>query len=169
MKKNLALTGMMGVGKTSIGMYLSKRLFMKFIDIDKIIENELKMTIQKIFLKKGESFFRKYEEKITLQEIKKENAIISLGGGAFMNSTIRKNILLNCKSFWLDLNTKLIEKRIIKSKKRPLLNDKNLKQTLEKIYNDRKDIYATANYRINCDKLNKNLITNKIIKLYANN
>ena len=169
MKKNLALTGMMGAGKTSIGMYLSKRLFMKFIDIDKIIENELKMTIQEIFLKKGESFFRKYEEKITLQEIKKENAIISLGGGAFMNSTIRKTILLNCKSFWLDLDTKLIEKRIIKSKKRPLLNDKNLKQTLEKIYNDRKDIYATANYRINCDKLNKNLITNKIIKLYANN
>ena len=86
-----------------------------------------------------------------------------------MNSTIRKTILLNCKSFWLDLDTKLIEKRIIKSKKRPLLNDKNLKQTLEKIYNDRKDIYATANYRIICDKLNKNLITNKIIKLYANN
>ena len=160
---------MMGVGKTSIGMYLSRRLFMKFIDIDKIIENELKMTIQKIFLEKGESFFRKYEEKITLQEIKKENAIISLGGGAFMNSTIRKDILLNCKSFWLDLDTKLIEKRIIKSKKRPLLNDNNLKQTLEKIYNDRKDIYATANYRIICDRLNKNLITNKIIKLYANN
>ena len=159
----------MGVGKTSIGMYLSRRLFMKFIDIDKIIENELKMTIQKIFLEKGESFFRKYEEKITLQEIKKKNSIISLGGGAFMNSTIRKDILLNCKSFWLDLDTKLIEKRIIKSKKRPLLNDKNLKQTLEKIYNDRKDIYATANYRINCDRLNKNLITNKIIKLYANN
>jgi|TARA_B110000259_G_C13887423_1_gene351498 shikimate kinase len=169
LKKNLALTGMMGVGKTSIGMYLSRRLFMKFIDIDKIIENELKMTIQKIFLEKGESFFRKYEEKITLQEIKKKNSIISLGGGAFMNSTIRKDILLNCKSFWLDLDTKLIEKRIIKSKKRPLLNDKNLKQTLEKIYNDRKDIYATANYRINCDRLNKNLITNKIIKLYANN
>ena len=169
MKKNLALTGMMGVGKTSIGMYLSRRLFMKFIDIDKIIENELKMTIQKIFLEKGESFFRKYEEKITLQEIKKKNSIISLGGGAFMNSTIRKDILLNCKSFWLDLDTKLIEKRIIKSKKRPLLNDKNLKQTLEKIYNDRKDIYATANYRIICDRLNKNLITNKIIKLYANN
>jgi len=169
LKKNLALTGMMGAGKTSIGMYLSKRLFMKFIDIDKIIENELKMTIQEIFLKKGESFFRKYEEKITLQEIKKENAIISLGGGAFMNSTIRKTILLNCKSFWLHLDTKLIEKRIIKSKKRPLLNDNNLKQTLEKIYNDRKDIYATANYRIIGDRLNKNLITNKIIKLYANN
>ena len=169
MKKNLALTGMMGVGKSNIGRNLSKRLSMRFADIDEIIENKLKMSIQKIFQKKGEYFFREIEEKITLDEVKKKNTIISLGGGAFMNDKIRKKILTNSKSFWLDLDTKLIEKRIIKSKKRPLLNDKNLKQTLEKIYNDRKDIDATANYRINCDRLNKNLITNKIIKLYANN
>ena len=169
MKKNLVLTGMMGVGKSSIGMDLSKHLFMRFIDIDRIIENKLKMTIQKIFLRKGESFFRKYEEKITLQEMKKENVVISLGGGAFMSSKIRKSILLNCKSFWLDLDVKLIEKRLINSKKRPLLNDGNLKQSLEKIYNDRKDVYAIADYRINCNQLNKNLITSKIIKLYENN
>ena len=160
---------MMGVGKSSIGIDLSKRLFMRFIDIDRIIENKLKMTIQKIFLKKGESFFRKYEEKITLQEMKKENVVISLGGGAFMSSKIRKSILLNCKSFWLDLDVKLIEKRLINSKKRPLLNDGNLKQSLEKIYNDRKDVYATADYRINCNTLSKNLITKEIIKIYANN
>ena len=169
MKKNLALTGMMGVGKSSIGMDLSKRLLMRFIDIDKIIENKLKMTIQQIFLKKGEAFFRKYEEKITLQEVKKENAVISLGGGAFMNPIIRKSILLNCESFWLDLDAALIEKRLIKSKKRPLLNNKNLKQILEKIYNERKNVYAAANYKIKCDKLNKNLITSKIIRLYENN
>ena len=169
MKKNLVLTGMMGVGKSSIGMDLSKHLFMRFIDIDRIIENKLKMTIQKIFLRKGESFFRKYEEKITLQEMKKENVVISLGGGAFMSSKIRKSILLNCKSFWLDLDVKLIEKRLINSKKRPLLNDGNLKQSLEKIYNDRKDVYATADYRINCNTLSKNLITKEIIKIYANN
>ena len=160
---------MMGVGKSSIGMDLSKHLFMRFIDIDRIIENKLKMTIQKIFLRKGESFFRKYEEKITLQEMKKENVVISLGGGAFMSSKIRKSILLNCKSFWLDLDVKLIEKRLINSKKRPLLNDGNLKQSLEKIYNDRKDVYATADYRINCNTLSKNLITKEIIKIYANN
>jgi len=169
LKKNLVLTGMMGVGKSSIGMDLSKHLFMRFIDIDRIIGNKLKMTIQKIFLRKGESFFRKYEEKITLQEMKKENVVISLGGGAFMSSKIRKSILLNCKSFWLDLDVKLIEKRLINSKKRPLLNDGNLKQSLEKIYNDRKDVYATADYRINCNTLSKNLITKEIIKIYANN
>ena len=72
MIKNLALTGMMGVGKSTIGKAVSKRLLMQFSDIDKIIENKLEMNIKKIFNQKGESFFRKYEEKITLQEIEKK-------------------------------------------------------------------------------------------------
>ena len=169
MKKNLILTGMMGVGKSTIGRALSKRLLMQFSDIDTIIENKLKMSVPKIFEKKGESFFRKIEEKITLQENKKKNIIISLGGGAFINSKIRKNILVNSESFWLDLDVKLIEKRLMKSKKRPLLNNKNLGIALEKIYIERKNIYARADYRIDCNRLNLNLITSKIIKLYANN
>ena len=169
MKKNLALTGMMGVGKTTIGKALSKRLLMQFSDIDRIIENKLKMSIQKIFKEKGEFFFRKFEEKITLEENKKKNIIISLGGGAFMSSKVRKNILSNNKSFWLDLNIKLLEKRLIKSKNRPLLDNKTLKGNLEEIYNKRKDTYTQADYRINCDKLSANSITNKIIILYENN
>ena len=169
MKKNLALTGMMGVGKSTIGRALSKRLLMQFSDIDTIIEKKLKMSIQKIFETKGESFFRKFEEQTTLEEVKKKKIIISLGGGAFMNSKIRKNIILNSKTFWLDLNIELLEKRLIKSKKRPLLNDKNSKKTLKDIYEERKSTYAKANYRVKCDGLNLNLITNKIIKLYANN
>jgi|TARA_B100000780_G_scaffold260013_1_gene211425 shikimate kinase len=169
LKKNLALTGMMGVGKSNIGRNLSKRLSMRFADIDEIIENKLKMSIQKIFQKKGEYFFREIEEKITLDEVKKKNTIISLGGGAFMNDKIRKKILTNSKSFWLDLDIKLLGTRLLKSKKRPLLNDKDLKITLEKIYNERKSTYATANFRINCNKLNKNLTTSKIIELYENN
>lgn len=169
MKKNLALTGMMGVGKSTIGKILSKRLFMQFIDVDKIIENKLKMKIPKIFEKKGESFFRKLEEKITLLEAKKKNIIISLGGGAFMNAKIRKDILSSSISFWLDLDLNLLEKRLIKSKKRPLLENKNLKKILSKINNERKDTYSAADHRINCDKLNANLVASKIIKFYANN
>ena len=169
MKKNLALTGMMGVGKSTIGRELAKKLSMQFSDIDQIIINKLKMSIQKVFKEKGELFFREIEEKITLQEAKKKNMIISLGGGAFMSSKIRKVILSNSKSFWLDLDTSLLEKRLIKSKKRPLLRNKNLKDILEKIYMERKTTYAIADYRIDCNKLNSNLITNKIIKLYAAN
>ena len=160
---------MMGVGKSTIGRELAKKLSMQFSDIDQIIINKLKMSIQKVFKEKGELFFREIEEKITLQEAKKKNMIISLGGGAFMSSKIRKVILSNSKSFWLDLDTSLLEKRLIKSKKRPLLRNKNLKDILEKIYMERKTTYAIADYRIDCNKLNSNLITNKIIKLYAAN
>ena len=66
MKKNLTLTGMMGVGKSTIGKAVSKALSMEFVDIDKIIEKSLKLTIQKIFASKGETFFREIEEKVTL-------------------------------------------------------------------------------------------------------
>ena len=72
MKKNLALTGMMGVGKSTIGKAISKQLSMQFIDIDRIIEKKLKLTIKKIFDLKGEQFFRNFEEKVTLEEIKKK-------------------------------------------------------------------------------------------------
>ena len=159
----------MGVGKSTIGKAVSKRLSMDFVDIDKVIEERLKLSIQKIFERKGEVFFRKLEEKITLEELKKNNRIISLGGGAFMNVKIRNYIILNTKSFWLDLNIEKLSKRLNTSKKRPLLVDKNIKLTLEKIYNERKRTYSLANYRIDCNNLNTSLIVKKIIELYEKN
>ena len=169
MKKNLTLTGMMGVGKSTVGKALSKHLSMEFIDIDKVIEKKLKSTIQKIFEQKGESFFRKLEEKITLEEIRKNNKIISLGGGAFMNKKIRDCVLSHTKSFWLNLNTDRLAKRLNNSKKRPLLISKNIKTTIEKIYGERKSSYSLANYKIDCNNLSADLIVNKIVKIYEKN
>ena len=168
MKKNLTLTGMMGVGKSTIGKALSRSLSMEFIDIDKIIEKKLKLTIEEIFKEKGEIFFRKLEEKITLEEIEKSNKIISLGGGAFMNKKIRDYVISYTKSFWLHIDVNQLAKRLDNSKKRPLLINKNVTLTLEKIYNERKNIYALANHKIDCNNLTTDLIINKIIKLYEN-
>ena len=61
MKKNLILIGMMGAGKSTIGAILAKNLNLNFIDVDKILEKKQSMTIQEIFAKKGEIFFRKIE------------------------------------------------------------------------------------------------------------
>ena len=168
MKKNLTLTGMMGVGKSTIGKALSRSLSMEFIDIDKIIEKKIKLSIEEIFKKKGEIFFRKLEEKITLEEIEKSNKIISLGGGAFMNKKIRDYVISYTKSFWLHIDVNQLAKRLDNSKKRPLLINKNVTLTLGKIYNERKNIYALANHKIDCNNLTTNLIINKIIKLYEN-
>ena len=167
MKKNLVLTGMMGVGKSSIGQSLGKRLKMSFIDIDKIIENEESASIGDIFENKGEDYFRILEQKITIDRIKSANTVIALGGGAFINEKIRESVLKNCISFWLNLNTSFLLLRISEQKKRPLLNNPNLKETLEKIYQKRKAMYALANFKINCDKINKLELVEKIAKIYV--
>ena len=72
-KKNLILLGMMGVGKTTIGRLLAKKLNLDFYDIDQIIEKENNMKISDIFKKKGEIFFRKQEESTTINCLKKKS------------------------------------------------------------------------------------------------
>ena len=159
---------MMGVGKSTAGKSVADKLSMKFIDIDKIIEKKESLSVSAIFEKKGENYFRDIEEKITIEEVKKNNSVISLGGGAFINSKIRELVLKKCISFWLDLHPKLIEKRVKSSKRRPLLNNNNLRETLEKIYYERKEIYNLANFKIDCNKIELNQIVSKIINLYDN-
>ena len=167
MKKNLVLTGMMGVGKSTIGKLLSEKLKMQFIDVDLEIEKNESMTINDIFKKKGEKYFRNIEKVITLEKIRAQNAVIALGGGSFVDKEIRENILKNSKSFWLDVDLKEIEKRIVNSKKRPLIKNKNfIEKTVAQIYNERKKAYSYANYKINCNKINKDLIRENIIKLF---
>ena len=71
-KENIVFLGMMGSGKSSIGLVVSKKLNLQFYDIDQIIEKDLGMSISEIFQKKGEKFFRDIEEKTTLKILKKK-------------------------------------------------------------------------------------------------
>ena len=105
-------------------------------------------------------------KKIALQELKRSNTVISLGGGAFLNKDIRKEVEESAVSFWLDLNMKSILKRLKNSKKRPLLNRENLPQTVNKIYLERKKFYNQSKYRIKCNSMTINEIILKIVKLY---
>ena len=167
MKKNLVLTGMMGVGKSTIGKTIAKKLNMSFVDVDTLIVKNENKSINKIFKEKGEKYFREKEKSLTLLNIQKKNCVISLGGGAFMDTQIRNSVLKNCTCFWLKLETKELIKRLNKINKRPLLNQNNLEKTLDDILEKRKDFYKLAHFKINCKNLNKALIVDKIIKIYA--
>ena len=155
----------MGSGKSSIGKILSKKLNLDFIDIDEKIQKREENTISNIFLKKGESYFRKIEQNITINYLKLENKIISLGGGGYINLQIRKQCSKNCSTFWLNWNNETIIKRIYKSKKRPLAMKFNSFQ-MKKLIIERAKIYNLSDYKINCDKLDKGQIIKKIIKIY---
>ena len=122
-KENLVFLGMMGSGKSSIGSLVAKKLQLNFIDIDNEIETELGVSIKKIFETKGEDYFRKFEEKITLKKLKSNSEVISLGGGAFTNKNIRKEVLKNHLSFWLNWRDEILVNRIKNSKKRPLVSN----------------------------------------------
>ena len=107
----------MGVGKSTLGKIVAKKLNLKFVDIDLNIEKKWSMKIWEIFQSRGENFFRIQEEKEVLECLKKNKTVLALGGGAFMNKNIRNLILKDSLSFWLDLNLKTIVKRVKWNKK----------------------------------------------------
>ena len=158
----------MGVGKSTIGKLLAKKLKLKFVDIDRNIEIKEQNTIKEIFKKKGEYYFRKIEETVSLQEIKKDNLVIALGGGAFINPLIRKVVKNSSTSIWLDLDLTTLISRLKNAKKRPLLNNGELEKTINKIYSQRKKIYNESDFKIKCDSMSTEEIVNSIIKLYEN-
>ena len=166
MKKNLVLLGMMAVGKTALGKIVAKKQELKFIDIDACIEKKNSMTIREIFKKKGEKFFRMEEEKEVLKSLEKNNCVIALGGGAFMNQTVRENVLKNAISIWLNVDIKILNKRIKWNQKRPLLKEENNQKKIMELYAERKNIYKLANHKIACDKLSKESNAEKIIALH---
>ena len=167
-KENLVFLGMMGSGKSSIGSLVAKKLGLDFVDVDKEIEKELGLSISKIFESKGEDYFRKFEEKITLKILKINSTVVSLGGGAFVNKVIRKEVLKNHISFWLNWNDEILINRIKNSKKRPIAF-KSTDNELIDLIKKRSNIYSKALYEIKCDKMSKNEIVKKVLKNYETN
>ena len=164
-KKNLIFLGMMGSGKSSIGSLIAKKLQLNFIDIDNVIENELGLSIKKIFEIKGENYFRKFEKKTTLKKLKSSSTVISLGGGAFSNKEIRKEVITNHISFWLNWSNDILLNRIKNSKKRPLAFNSSENEIIDLI-KKRSNIYSKALYKIECDNLTKKEIVKEILKIY---
>ena len=166
MKKNLVLLGMMAVGKSTLGKIVAKKQDLIFIDTDLNIEKKCAMKIAEIFKNKGEKFFRILEEREVLESLKKSKCVIALGGGAFMQKTIRGRILKDSVSIWLDVNLKTLNMRVKWNKKRPLINEEDSRIKINQLYAERKNIYKLAKHKINCNNLSKENIVDKIIILY---
>ena len=164
-KKNLILIGMMGSGKSIIGRLLAQKLNLRFLDIDFLIEKKTKMKIAEIFENKGEETFRKLEKEFTLKFLNKANCIISLGGGAFIDETIKKEVQKKGITIWLNWNSQTLINRIKNNKKRPIvinLNDNELKNLIL----SRSKIYSKAKYKIDCENMNLIEIVEKIKQIY---
>ena len=161
---------MMGSGKSTIGALLSKKMNMKFIDLDQKIEAIEQQTISQIFKLKGEKYFRAIEVEtiLSLLNSKEKDLILSLGGGSFLDEKVRKNVKNISLSFWLNWKPLTIIKRIRKSSKRPLIQGLN-DQGIEKMILDRNKYYSKSNFKINCDNHKKNEIVDIIVSILNKN
>ena len=166
---NIVLVGHMGSGKTSIGMNLSKKINYKFIDTDKEIEDESKMTIRDFFAENGEKDFRKFEERVT-KKILKENkwSVIALGGGSFENEKTRSLILKENFSIWLKCSLKTLYYRCNNLNTRPLLKGKNIRNEISKLDKIRKKNYMKSNLTVDVSRKTKSKIIKEIINSLQN-
>ena len=151
-KKNICIMGLMGSGKSVIGKDLSNYLNLKFYDTDKQIEIETKKSISSIFNDEGEAYFRKVEEKICLELLTYDNCVISLGGGSIINKKIRRAIKESSYSIYLKVKLNNLHKRLKSTKKRPLLDkNKDKKEILKNLYNERQKFYVNADFTVSND------------------
>ena len=148
LRRNVVPVGMMGAGKTAIGRALAAMLQVPFVDSDAAIEEAAALSIDEIFARDGEAFFRRRETEVLRRLLADGPRIISTGGGAFLAAENRALIARDAIALWLDADLQTLWERVRHKDTRPLLRTADPKGTLTRLLAARKDIYALAGLRL---------------------
>jgi shikimate kinase len=148
LNKTVALVGMMGAGKTSIGKRLAARLDVGFCDADHEIETAAGMTVAEIFAKYGEPEFRRLERSVIARLLGEAPHVLATGGGAYMDDGTRDAMRAHAFTIWLkapiDILLGRVRKRQEQDKSRPLLDNDDIRGTLDRLLDARGPVYALA-------------------------
>ena len=148
LKRTVALVGMMGAGKTSIGKRLAARLDVPFADADHEIEEAAGMSVAEIFAKFGEPYFRDGERRVIARLLAERPLVLATGGGAYMDDVTRATMKERAFTIWLKAPVEILLGRVRKrqgaDQTRPLLANNDMRGTLEKLLAVREPVYATA-------------------------
>ncbi|WP_260807132.1 shikimate kinase [Sphingorhabdus sp. SMR4y] len=154
----------MGVGKTTVGRRLAKRLGLDFVDADEEIEQAAGLTVEEIFNRFGEDYFRDGERRVIARLMDGERQIIATGGGAFMNPETRALIQEKALSIWLDADLDTLVKRVARRNTRPLLKSGDPAKILADLAEIRNPVYATAHIHIMGNDSPHEITVEKIIE-----
>ncbi len=160
--KNVILVGFMGTGKTTVGKALAKRLGIKFVDMDDIIEERERMTISDIFEKKGEPYFRHAEKMVAKDIAIQSGLVVAAGGGAIIDDENVKNFKSTGVIFCLVATPDRIFERTKGHIHRPLLNVSDPKEKIAELLAKRAEYYARADYRVDTTDLSIDEVVDKI-------
>lgn len=162
--KPIVLIGLMGVGKSTVGRRLAKRLNLPFIDADAEIEHAAGMSIADIFERFGEEYFRDGERRVIARLIDGTPKVIATGGGAFINEETRALILGSAIAIWLDASPQVLAERVARRDTRPLLRNRNPIEVLGELARVRNPIYAMAPIHVSSHQAPHEATVNAILK-----
>jgi shikimate kinase len=149
--KTVALVGMMGAGKTSLGRRLATRLEVPFRDADHEIEAAASLSVSEIFEKFGEPYFRDGERRVIARLLSEPAHVLATGGGAYMDPATRAAMKQSAFTIWLKAPVEFLVSRVKKRDTRPLLRNGDLKETIEKLLQVREPVYAEADMTLEYD------------------
>lgn len=142
--KTIALIGLMGAGKSSVGKKLAETVGLAFSDSDDEIELAAGLSVSDIFSIHGEEEFRRVEQRVIERLVLGPQQILATGGGAFMNETTRRLLKEHAVTIWLRADLETLWKRVSRNDKRPLLRTEDPKGRLRDLLNARQETYALA-------------------------
>ena len=160
----IALIGLMGAGKSSIGRRLAARLGLPFIDSDDEIERAAGCSVAEIFERKGEAYFRDREERVIARLAQEAPRVIAIGGGAFLNERTRGRLLDHCIVIWLQAETSLLAKRVGRGDDRPLLRGQDVHAELARLAKLRDPVYAAAPITVRSEDVPQEQTVDRIIQ-----
>ncbi len=146
--RTLAMVGMMGAGKSSIGRRLAARLGLPFVDADTEIEEAANATINDIFEQHGEAYFRDGERRVIQRLLDGAPKVLATGGGAFIQPETRAAIQAGAISVWLKADRDLILARVRRRSTRPLLKTGDPAAVVDRLIAERYPIYDEADIHI---------------------
>jgi shikimate kinase len=147
--KTVALVGLMGTGKTAVGKRLAQRLGLPFVDADAAIEAAAgNVTVEEIFERHGEAFFRAREREVIKRLLKDPVCVLAAGGGAYLDTETRGLIRERAISIWLKADIALMMSRVARRNNRPLLKGKDPRAVFEEQIAERYPIYAQADIAV---------------------
>ncbi len=149
--KIIVLVGMMGSGKTRVGVDLARLMDLPFVDSDHEIELAANSSVSEIFEKFGEKEFRLRERQVMTRLLAVKQHVLATGGGGFVQSDIRELIKKSAISVWLKVNIDTLVERTSRNSNRPLLQGNNYKVKLQELMDVRYPIYAESDITVVTD------------------
>jgi shikimate kinase len=150
-QRTIALVGLMGVGKSTIGRRLAQALELPFRDADQEIEKAAGCSIPEIFAAHGEQEFRAGERRVIARLLQEGPHVLATGGGAFMSPATRALIKQKAVSVWLKADIDVLVRRVSRKDTRPLLAGRDPRQVLKKLMDERYPAYAEADIVVETD------------------